>query len=172
MDPFQIKYMITPEDYKKVSFYLTFARKKDYPWLMAGVFVLAVIVIIWRLVSPGDIDTVMFGASIVYICIALLVPIVAVMTAKKFISTDQIIIGRERSMLFDENGIRETGEGSSDSIQWGQFHKVMEMKNYFLYFTNNLQSLIVPKRYIDVQNQKEMRSFLKRKLGKKYDSRI
>lgn len=70
---------------------------------------------------------------------------------------------------FNDNSFTTYSKQGNSSVLWKKFHKVVELKPCFLFYTTPAENIIFPKRFLKSQEQlQELRGFLTKKIdGKK-----
>lgn len=68
----------------------------------------------------------------------------------------------EADYLFDESGIKIESANSSSFIKWRSVSKILENEERFFIYVNSVQALIIPKAYLNNNDQiDEFREYIK-----------
>jgi hypothetical protein len=59
----------------------------------------------------------------------------------------------ERTYAFDDQGIKVTSENSSNSYKWQSITRIAENETTFYLYVSSLQAILVPKRFLETQEQ-------------------
>ena len=68
---------------------------------------------------------------------------------------------REVTIEINENGISESLDESSNSSDWSVINQVVEINDYFYYFLENNNAIVVPKRLLSEDQVEELRVIAK-----------
>ena len=173
MKEITLKISTTAQDFKSLTFFNTYKKKRG---------VLAFLILA-AICSGGAIFGRLSGAAEVadwyyYVCIAFFGLIifqyfVFQASVKKFLRSDHLVVGNERSMTISDSGIQEEGgrENSTGFYQWEIFYCAYETKKYFYLYLNTMQAIILPKRCFGPEEIDFTQKLISEKMVKRYFKR-
>lgn len=159
------KFNLTEEEYFQYNFYTAWAaphkksyRVRYYTRVLALYTIIAALYIFTSRSHRIEIDLAIFGAiGIVYF---LLVPLLIKTSIRR--RTKQIIaepenqhVLDESEIIFTESGITDQDHVSQSRYDWDAIVKKAETPNSIYLYTNSYHAIVIPKRVIRNQNERD-----------------
>ena len=173
MENIVIQTKVTAQDYKKLTFFNTFLKKKLMMFMMPIGAVISLVAVIGK--SSGKIE---MSDWYYYVCLGflglmILLYIAFQLSVKRFLASDKIIIDDEKKVVVSESGIWHEGGKAKDTgdFQWDMLYQAFETKQYFYLYINTLQAIILPKRDLNSEEIIVVEKLIKEKLGIKFMKR-
>lgn len=173
MDDFRsFEVEITDEDYKSIVYFNTFKKEKRMFFIFACVIISLFLVIVS--ISRGHIESYLtFSVSLGVVVLFAIQFMLTQMKIKKFLATKPSMLNIKRIVKISPEHISQSGLDSSDDViyQYTNMRIAYELKEYFLIFTKNGKTLIIPKRFMEPNIIEYTRGVLKGNLGSDFELR-
>ncbi|WP_081411704.1 YcxB family protein [Chryseobacterium gregarium] len=153
----KLKAKVTIRQYLKILFSLTYS-KPIMIFLVCFVLLLVLWIALYHLNILNLPEPVIYQ-YITLLLIAVIQPTVIFTTIlRNYYSSNHL---RETlDMNLTENEIKIRGESFYMEILWSKIYKVVEKKNWFLIYQNNLSAILIPKRNLSPEQIKQIQEIL------------
>jgi hypothetical protein len=153
----KLKAKVTIRQYLKILFSLTYSKP-----IMIFLVCFALLLVLW--ISFYHFNILNLPEPVIYQYIALLLiaviqPTVIFTTIiRNYYSSNHL---RETlDMHLAEDKIKIRGESFYMEILWSKIYKVVEKKNWFLIYQNNLSAILIPKKNLSTEQIKQIQEIL------------
>lgn len=162
---------VQEKDYREVVYFNVFTKSRWFPWLLGGMGIISAVGLLMSFLFyqlPAALEMLFY--AVLGIIVAMFV--VTERMIRKFIRQDTNLIGTERTFSIDEERISlKDAFGEGCCYLWEELFRAYETEELFLFFLNEHQAMILPKRNQSQEDLEKLRSFLKRKLGSRWECR-
>ena|SRR5690554_2135107 len=146
------------KDYVKLMYNLTYRRPGMKIASKMGIFLFAFTIMYFiGIVESTEFPWLPIAFSVLII---FGMPLSVYYSAKKNYNTHARLQEKITYEISDEL-IKITGESFNSEMSWDKTYKVLELKNWFLFYQNKLVANIIPKEFVGNQT-KELREIIKR----------
>lgn len=163
----------TAEDFKALTFFNTFLKKRTLLVLLVFAALFSVAAIIGRLSGSVPVPGWYFYVCLGFLALAVFQYGVFEYSVRRFLASDKLVVDNERYVVIDETGITAEGgkENCTVEYRWDMFFSAYETKKYFYLYVNTIQAVILPKREFKVEEIPVLRNLIREKLGRNYRKR-
>ncbi len=163
-----IQNTLTKRDYRKIVYLNIYKRERLSPFIFVITLPLSILIIIERFIYPEMVSNFMFYTSCLFLILLFLFYLVLETAIRRFIKSDKRIIDHPMKIQIRDEGMEVSNpeQGSETHYAWNTIYKVLETKEFLLFYVNTMRAEIISKKKIE--NLKGLKSFLKEKLGAKY----
>ena len=153
MEP--VKYQLTKREYV-ITLVLDFWRRKRI--LFANTILLIMVFICFLLDPP------LYNWAIFIIAWFIFAPLFHLHLLNKIVKSDPDLFTSEKTLSFDDDGIKASSITTSLSMNWSVFKKWTENRKYIFLHYNVLQPSIIPKRAFTNEQLIEFKKLLADKI--------
>ncbi|WP_027400359.1 YcxB family protein [Anaerovorax odorimutans] len=169
----KLDFEIKKEDYKALSNFTLFFRKRWTIFAYVFIFVLALVMMIGRASGKLDMPDWYFYFYVIMIFFIILIFIIQELMIRRVLRTDKVSFHIKRQYIIDENKIQIKGgkENRNSEYKWDLFYKGYETKKYFLLYVNIQQAFILPKKAMTEEEIIMTEKILKENMGRNFNKR-
>ncbi|MDF3000114.1 MAG: YcxB-like protein [Bacillota bacterium] len=173
MKEITIKISTTEQDFKSLTFFNTYKKKRGFLLFQILAAICSGGAILGRLSGAAEVANWYYYVCIAFLGLIIFQYFVFEASVKKFLRSDHLVVGSERTITISDAGLQEEGgrENSSGSYQWEIFYCAYETKKYFYLYLNTMQAIILPKRYFLPEEMDFLRELIQVKMVKRYYKR-
>ena len=153
----KLKAKVTIRQYLKILFSLTYSKP-----IMIFLISFAVLLVLW--ISLYQFSILNLPEPVIYQYIALLLiaviqpTVIFITIIRNYYSSNHL---RETlDMHLAEDRIKIRGESFYMEILWSKIYKVVEKKNWFLIYQNNLSAILIPKKNLSPEQITQIQEIL------------
>ncbi len=164
---------ITVADYKALTYFNAFFKKRSFKYLLIVGAVASFAAITGNLTGMAKVNPWYFFTCIAFLALVLLQFAIIEQGIHKFLISDKFLINQERQIAIDFNSIHQEGGGENGTATYpiDKLYKAYETKKYFYLYISTLQAIIIPKRYLNDMEIDWLEKLLKTKLLKNFGKR-
>lgn len=167
---YRIETVMEKEDYKKFLYTTTFTRNKSALRFLAVMSLIGAILL--AVVKFGfGIKTFFVSWAVMFACLYVIAWIKVEYNYRKKISIDDSgVFGSVTTIEFFENymTMESTMAEGRSVLDYGKFFRLLEMRQYFVFYYSKTMATIVRKKDMDSINVQEFRQFIAEKFEGKY----
>ncbi len=159
--PLSIKTKLTYPEYRAFNLYNLYTRPTGILLTFIGLMMWGVVL----LYLVGYLDTsgqFPLQQLIFAIGMTVLVPGFTIWKTKRIYDSN-IRFKEEMVYTFDETWIQVKGESFESKLTWEKMYKIKETKSWFLIYQNKIAANVIPKKGMNAQQLKQLRSLIKNK---------
>ncbi len=171
MKPIVFQFRVSPEDYRKMSYFNTFSIRR---WQSAaiGVCWVGALVLLVLHFSKVIVLTDIMRLCAIIVSLALPVMIFSVeQNVRRYKHNPDA--QPQRTLILEEDGVKFRSEGESQTgfVKWDQFITAFETKSQFLLYRDNQHAVLIPKQDESDEKLKSTRTLLSQAMGKSFKNR-
>lgn len=136
-------------------FFLNKRFKRSY-------YIAAIFILIWIVIGnfniPLDISNIFFEFvlfSAIWLILIYGFQKMQIEKVKRMPSKDGSILGK-KTFIIEDNGLREITPTNETLVKWDGIEKLIEMEDYIYVFIDKIAAYVIPTRYFDTENEKEL----------------
>ncbi|MGL5439970.1 MAG: YcxB family protein [Filifactoraceae bacterium] len=162
---------VTDTDYKNIVYFNAFKKERRMFFIFACVLISLFLIIVS--IFRGEIKSYMaFGISLAVVILFFFQVVITQLKIKKFLKSNPTMINIKKDIKLNTEYISQSGkDGNEIYYNYENMKKAYELKSYFLIFTKNGKTLILPKRYMGNDTINYISNTLKERLGDDFELR-
>ncbi len=169
-----VKKKVAAKDYRYAIYFNVIFRNRIMPIAMAVLSAVAIVEIIYCIVTglANNLNYTLLS-SVLIIGFNVFILYKTEKTSKKAIKNVEGIMGQTRTVIFSEANVVAEGNEKGDytPMEWDSLSKAYELKNHFIVFFADPKTIVVPKEYMDFDQMRELTKLLQKKAGKNFINR-
>ena len=172
----EIQATISRSLYRDMVYFQMFRKKKTTLPLGILSYFMAAGVVISKLTGYYTVDSYVFGVFTFYVCVLWLFcpPVLIALLEyqiRRVSRTRNSVIGQTHRLVFSEEGVASYVGSAAGKFTWDQIREAYELRGAFLFYVSAGQALALSKDDVTPEQQEEIRTLAREKLGKRFSVR-